>query len=396
MTGPVVDPAAPPANAAPPVVPAAAPEAPPAPQTLGERLQSTFRGIRDAIASTKEEEKPDPDPNAPPPAAAPVVDPNAPPADPNAPPPAADPNAPPAPIEIELLPAAEGADALTLEVPDEATATRLREVTRLAAHAETLEAQVQHHERDSVERDALMENIAVDPVGFLLETVPQERLLELAMAAFARHGIPDEIGAQLSTWMDGTEDGDLKRQRFAFDLDKRTTENRGRVEQTVRGRMIGREIARTVDRTVGSLVSLAKAEDQRYFQDDCLRDMQELYSRNPRLGVLQKEEIAHILQHRLRQYGIPEQAVQARLNPSQVRLPTAKPTGEAAERLAAQAANAKATGARLVAKAAGRAVVAAVPGAGVGITPPSLTPPAKQSFAERVKWMKTNVLGQKA
>jgi hypothetical protein len=401
------------APAAPPVAPPAAPPAPAAPLTSGERLHQTFQNLRGQLTPDGSALRAPVDPNAPP------APPATPPADPPATPTRTDDGkfAPDGTASLETdpdatgdelppdgeQPAGEGADdeeALRVVIPamrgnaqprvmfadTPEAAEELRALVRGNLRREEL-----HRERARVERReedlaTVRDLIEVDPTGFLVQTLPSDRAVDVALALLAQDGVLDAVRETLSTW----EEDPRQREIDRLKAEKDRADRRRDVEGAVEAKREARAFVREVNNTVDAITQLVPAERQNDLADDLLGEMQRFAQANPNVGRLTAAQMVRVFERRLSLYGVdPKIALTAVTAPGE--LPPARrgtPKGEAAQRIAAQAKLAREQGRRFRSSSEARRAAAAQPSAGSGVTPPVAEMP-KENMRARIDRLRT-------
>lgn len=324
----------------------------------------------------------------------PVVDPAAPPADPAAPP--ADPAqaaAPeePAPVDPAAIPEASpvtvvlpglrnGEQPIEIDFPDQESADRVRAAMNDGMRADELRRQVGKVDAQRQELDYIEDMIRVDPVGFVVERMPTNVRLELAMTILAEDGALEQVRPMLDKWAENDDARKIDRLEAA----NVRVQSRSKIDENVSVMRQQRAAVHAVTSTVDAMSSLVAPELQDQFVLDTLADMQSYAAQNPRVGRLQAPQIVKLLETRLRVYGLkPADALAAIQSPPTRGLPTAQPKGEAAQKIAAQVAAARQTGEDLRSRAAVRRAAASVPSPGAGGAPPATVLP-KETMQARI------------
>lgn len=239
-------------------------------------------------------------------------------------------------------------------------------------------------ERQAEELQVVEDLIRLDPAGFVLEHMPQESQQEVALAVLAQPGMLEAVLDLVDGWRDNPDQ--RERDRLTRELDR--TRKREEIDRQLNERHASRAIVREVTRAADDMAELIDPNLQQQFVDDLLGDMQAFARANPRVGRLTVEQmVQHVWGRRLSLYGVdPKDAVEAAKSGGV--LPTrGKPKGEAARKLAAQAAEARKTGPKFRSSSTARRAAAATPSAGSGVTPPADGMP-KHNWQERSSWLR--------
>lgn len=364
-----------------PAAPVVAPAAEPAEPARGTGAQQIARTIADLKSQISADGMSIVDPNAPPvPPVVPPADPTAPPAEAVVADPAAAPADTPTVATIALPGRRQGEEPVEITIDDPAIAERLRGVMNDGMRADEVKRQLGSVERQRDELNFIEDRIKVDPVGFLLDTVPAEVRREVALAMLAEDGELEAVKEILDRWAENTDARKIARLEAANTRRGQVATAQQRAAQAREGRAAVQYVTNTAD----AIASLVKPEMQARFVDDFLRDVQESVRGNQLNGPLTHERLVSTFEYRLGLYGItPQQALAAIKSPGVRELPMAKPSGEAAERIAATVTAARSQGGQFLKTAAVRRTAAIVPSPGAGGSPPVEALP-KENVKDRI------------
>lgn len=290
------------------------------------------------------------------------------------------------------LPVRKGAEPLSIKVADKEAAEAIRHLKNNYLKGEQLRTGRAEVEQGRQELAYFQELAEVDPVGLVLEHMNPESHLAVARHLLTSPGVAAALVEILSKW-EGAPD--IQRAETA-EMERDYEKQKGTIRERLTAKAQAREVGSYTKEMVDRLSTLVPAEHVETFIDDALKQLSEYYEANRLRGKLPAERFTVALQNRLRLFGItPEKALVA-LSGQPASTPStpthARPTGTAAEELAAKAKGAPAVnGQRLVEAARVRqSVVTSAPGTGAGVTANGATPPAKQGILERIKWAKAN------
>ncbi len=296
-------------------------------------------------------------------------------------------------LTVELPTRNKGEEAVAIKVPDKETAEALRHLKNGFMRGEEVRAERRQVEADKAELAYFQELAQVDPVGLVLEQMDPAMHPTLVKHLLATPGVVEEVISLLQKW-DGNEDA---RRADVAELRAERATQAGEIRQTLEVKARAREVGRYVGETVQKLAALVPQDLQPAFVDDALVEVQKHYTANKLRGKIPADQFPVVLATRLKVYGIDRARALAAVTDQPASPPAsnaARPTGQAAEELAATAKGRTATGQRLVEAAkVRREVAAAVPGAGAGVSTPRIQPPAKQGIMERLNWARKNLTG---
>lgn len=280
------------------------------------------------------------------------------------------------PLEVEL----DEDESLEIEVEDEETrealrdrlekADRVEEVEEQRAELEEMRAEVQAAKQAQQE---LEEHIRSDPVGFVLDELPEERRDRIAVNLLYDDEVFEAVTQKIQEWQRDPSKREIEAERSRrkrleeqYERDQRRKAERARVEAA-------QEIVSRVKSMVPEDLS---PELKERFLHDSVRDIQDYVDRNDLYpSDFDMEKIPEIISSRLDLYGIdPEQITENGGPPEGSGVTKAEPRGEAAEELAEEAERYRRTGERLrKARARKKAAASSTPpGAGSGPTGPQL------------------------
>lgn len=378
-----------------PVIPAA----PAAPLSFSEKMAE----VRGRVAEDGVSFKPPVDPAAP----APVVDPAAPPAPaadapPADAPPVVDPaNPDPAPVVEEAaavtdftltLPAVRsGQEARDIPIDglDQDAVERLQSLVNDGMRRDEFTRQMRTVESQREELSFVEDIMKADPAGFLIEHIPADVQLEVGLAILGQPGMLEQAVAIIEKWNENPQQREIDLLR----AQQARSENREKVKETVEASSSQRAAVRAVFAAADAMATAVAPELREQFVDDVAAEIQRYANQNGAAPKLTPEQFVQVVGKRVQLYGLtPEQALAALKSPGRAAsLPTARPSGEAATRIAAQVAAARTTGERLTAGAAVRRAAAVVPAPGTGAAPPAVAIPKGQkldaNYFRRVKEM---------
>lgn len=201
-----------------------------------------------------------------------------------------------------------GEQPLELDAPDQETYERLNRLNNEAGIGRQVKQERREIQRSRTELAEVEDKIALDPTGFVLEQLPEQRRAELAMQMFFEPGVLEAIQQQLGQGEDGRslidiiEDPDRLRTLRA-ELKASRLEMRDRLHaQHEAGKAMqanAKQIIAEIDRLVPT--SLAGAQRERVFED-AVRDIRD---RCRRLGLTQLDpaDVRPLVEARLRALG---------------------------------------------------------------------------------------------
>lgn len=301
------------------------------------------------------------------------------------------------PVTITLPPVRPGQEPLEIVADDPEAAEEMRDAAERIAHLtrngvrkEELQRRVMAIDKQKAELDYIEDSIALDPVGFIDQKIPQEMQVEVALSILAKDGVLDALMPVIEKWVNDPKD----RQLDGFKAQQAREVKQRQASEKLTARQAERIAVHRITSTVDAVQALVPADMQGQFTDDLLRDVQEASARDGRVPNATPEQLIQMLAPRLQLYGVKLDAALAALkSPSTPGLPEARPKGEIAERIAATADAARTTGVKFRSASAARRTAAIVPTPGAGGSPPTVVVP-KQGVKDRISWLKERFRGQ--
>lgn len=256
----------------------------------------------------------------------------------------------PEPIELEL----GDEERLEIEVEDDETRRALEEKIQKAERVEALEeerAEVEELREEAVAAQRAAEEfeaeIADDPVGFMVERLPDERRQEIAVELLYDDAVLEAVDEKLSEWSRTPHKREVEAERRKRERIEERQEREQRREAEQARVSKAQEIVRTVKGMVPEDMSPDLAEK---FVHDAVRDIQEHVRRAEIYpSEFDVEQVPEIVEGRLELYGIDPSAISLNGDerPTGSGITKAEPRGEAAEKLAEEAEKYRETGERL-------------------------------------------------
>lgn len=259
-------------------------------------------------------------------------------------------------VEIELEAEDEDSEPEVLEIgtDDEETANRIRQMQEDAKEARELRAEIAdlqetraEVQRDLQEAELLEEEIRMDPSGFVVERLPEERRAEVLRDIML---FDDEAFAQAQELIDqwGTgRAGQTDRREARLDRKEELSERREKLdnlrEQARQAQEMGQKVVNALRDRIPQDMSAKRAE---MFLEDAVSDVERHLERNEiSVAEFDIDKLPELISRRLEVYGIEWNQTTDGRSSSGPR--TAKPAGEEEAELAAKAEEARKTGARL-------------------------------------------------
>lgn len=281
----------------------------------------------------------------------------------------------------------EEAEGLELVVDSSETAERIESMREAAAERDELVQEREQIEeareqiaQDAAELQAIEEELATDPVPFLMEQVQDDHRSEIVRTILATDDeVFKQVAEDIETWRDDPRERRVAKAEMERDLTKKSTERRERLRQS-------REVQRNAREIVTALESTAQQVergDPDLLISDLRNDIAAYADENER-NTLSLQEIAEIprVRKRLKAHGLePEVLMSAHGNgTSEARrargrngreVVRAEPAGEEEEKLAEEAEKYREHGERLRKAYARKKDAASSTGAGAGAVPAS-------------------------
>jgi hypothetical protein len=291
-----------------------------------------------------------------------------------------------------IVPKGEGEVRMTFRTVEEADV--IRQLQRSARSSDQVMRQQEQVRSQQDELDQFRDLLEIDRSGIILEMVPPDAKRELLTQLLLEDGVLEDeaLNNAIDNWRDNAE----ARRAARLEIENARFKSRSQLDGQYAAKRAIRDTARTTLDTTVTVADqfLTDPVMREAFIDDMVADVKtwanSFQREHGHLPRLTPEHVLQITARRLSVYRIDLDDAKRALDPNTATPPKARPKGVKAERIAAAAREARATGARFTTAAQQRKVASLVPGSGVTGTPAEegMTPPTGQTWKERSGWIR--------
>jgi hypothetical protein len=275
---------------------------------------------------------------------------------------------------------------IPLAVEDKDTADAIRRLKNGYSRTEHLAKRVADVEERETELRYFEDYASADPVGLILDYMPKARFVDVVKHLLTVPEVFNETMSFIESW----ENPESRRAAVA-ELDRDRIKNKGEVQKELNRREVNRRHALAINTNIDRVAEVVTDEEMvEQFRDDANRAIAN-YIRTNKPTRLTAEVYLEALKPRLRLYGIsPAQALAALSGQSPPSSPShaARPSGPAAEKLAASGVRGVPGLRHVEASRVRKAAAAGTPGPGTGTGASRPVAPKGQGVLERIKWLK--------
>jgi hypothetical protein len=286
-------------------------------------------------------------------------------------------------LVVELPGRRPGDDPFEIVVDDVQTAERLRQMVNSAMRRDQYNEAMAEVERSQAELRAVEEQITLDPAGFILDHLPEDTQIEVAMSILTKSDIWERLQADVTAF-DDPDRLELARARLESQRYKKREERKALNEETKAAQKNATEIKRALTKLVPANLT---EEQEELFLQDALQAVQKHVLRT-NVRRLEVADLPLVLAARLRAYGVDPTSAAAKLAEDTAPENEGRDSQVPQSAQNRQRAKAQMTGKQFRDAQEKKKAVAAM-------TPPSAstpagirTPPPGQNLQQRMEWAK--------
>lgn len=286
-------------------------------------------------------------------------------------------------LVVELPGRRPGDQPFEIVVDDVQTAERLRQMVNSSMRREQYNEAMQEVERSQAELRAVEEQISVDPAGFILDHLPEETQIEVAMSILTKPEVWERLQGDVTAF-DDPDRLELARARLESQRYKKREERKALNEETKAAQKNAAEIKKALTKLVPD--NLTEEQEELFLQDALQAVQQHVLRTNARR--LEVADLPLVLAARLRAYGVDPTTAAGKLAEQSADGDEPKRDTQVPASTQNKRAKAQMTGKQFREAQEKKKAVAAM-------TPPSAstpagirTPPPGQNLQQRMEWLR--------